>query len=377
MARELAEAGPRLTAGALCLECGKCSAVCPLTRENPGFSPRRIVLSANRQQSPGKAIWACLTCLRCDSVCPLDIHYADLLRELRVRARGHGERAPCSHGGIFAALSRIMATPDLKQDRLHWIADDVKWRRAGPDVFFVGCAPFYNEVFTHLGVRTIESMNAALRLLNRLGIEPAILAQERCCGHDAFWAGDLETFTSLATLNVELLQQAGAERVIFPCADCFSAFRQEIRAALGEFPFETVSLVSLLAERRSELGAARLERKVTFQDPCKLCRGCGIADEPRTLLQDVEGLELREMDRSREAAVCCGGSWNHCDRFSRLLQGRRMREARRTGSDALVTACPRCAIHLSCAQYGLDGDGDSDERIAIVDLYELLEEALT
>jgi len=50
------------------------------------------------------------------------------------------------------------------------------------------------------------------------------------------------------------------------------------------------------------------------------------------------------------SAICCGNcAWTGCDSFSKALQTKRIRQARDTKSDLLVTACPKCQIHLSCA----------------------------
>ena len=49
-------------------------------------------------------------------------------------------------------------------------------------------------------------------------------------------------------------------------------------------------------------------------------------------------------------AICCGNSaWTGCDSYSKALQVKRIRQAQSTGSDLLVTACPKCQIHLQCA----------------------------
>jgi Fe-S oxidoreductase len=49
-------------------------------------------------------------------------------------------------------------------------------------------------------------------------------------------------------------------------------------------------------------------------------------------------------------AICCGNcAWTGCDSFSKALQMKRIRQARDTKSDLLITACPKCQIHLNCA----------------------------
>lgn len=48
--------------------------------------------------------------------------------------------------------------------------------------------------------------------------------------------------------------------------------------------------------------------------------------------------------------MCCGNcAWTGCDSSSKALQIKRIRQAHETESDILVTACPKCQIHLRCA----------------------------
>ncbi|MFQ5751534.1 MAG: heterodisulfide reductase-related iron-sulfur binding cluster, partial [bacterium] len=49
-------------------------------------------------------------------------------------------------------------------------------------------------------------------------------------------------------------------------------------------------------------------------------------------------------------AMCCGVSnWMNCSTYSKQIQVERLKQARATGADMLVTACPKCEIHLKCA----------------------------
>jgi Fe-S oxidoreductase len=93
-----------------------------------------------------------------------------------------------------------------------------------------------------------------------------------------------------------------------------------------------------------------MDSTVTFHDPCRLGRHMGIYDEPRALISAIPGLTFVEMPRSRERAICCGvGGWMNCTSFSKMIQANRLKEARAAGADVLVTACPKCEIHLKCA----------------------------
>jgi Fe-S oxidoreductase len=56
------------------------------------------------------------------------------------------------------------------------------------------------------------------------------------------------------------------------------------------------------------------------------------------------------MANAGDSSICCGNcAWTGCDAFSKALQVRRLRQARATGSDTLITACAKCRIHLGCA----------------------------
>ncbi len=92
------------------------------------------------------------------------------------------------------------------------------------------------------------------------------------------------------------------------------------------------------------------EVTVTFQDPCRLGRHMGIYDAPRTILEAMPGVTLADMPRSRARAICCGvGNWMNCTSFTKQLQATRLKEAAGTGASVLVTACPKCEIHFTCA----------------------------
>ncbi len=121
---------------------------------------------------------------------------------------------------------------------------------------------------------------------------------------------------------------------------------------ISNFDIE-VTLLNDLLEREIKKGGKAfkpLKRKVTFQDPCRLGRFLEKYDGPRNLLKMIPDLKLREMENSGHSAVCCGTcGFINCDAYSKRIQVSRLKEARATGADTLVTACPKCMIHLTCA----------------------------
>ena len=115
--------------------------------------------------------------------------------------------------------------------------------------------------------------------------------------------------------------------------------------------------------------------RVTYHDPCRLGRMSGIFDPPRTLLARVPGLELQEMRHRGAKALCCGTSaWVRCGATNKAIQLARLDEAVATGADTLATACPKCVIHLRCAQADLPAGPRKNLRL--VDAAELLAQSL-
>jgi Fe-S oxidoreductase len=364
-----------------CYDCGKCTATCPISRSGADYSPRRHVLATSlgqeRELAAGDGLFTCLTCGLCDRRCPAEVDYTGLVRKLRELAHGASSEPQCPHGGALQSVMRMMARGGTTQNRLGWITDDLATERERGEVFlFTGCTPYYDAFFADLGVATLAGTRAAVRLLNAVGVAPVVSPDERCCGHDLLWNGDRANFESLARHNAALVASSGATTVVTACAECLRTWRLDIQAVVPNAAVRVVHVTEFLAEG---LGRLKLKanggRKLTFQDPCRLGRHLEIYDPPRQVLAAVPGVELVEMRRSRAGAICCaGGTWSSCDRFAKQIQVGRLREARATGAEILVTACPKCQIHFRCAMK----DPKLEEEIAIEirDLTEIVAEAL-
>ncbi|MFC1619777.1 (Fe-S)-binding protein [Candidatus Neomarinimicrobiota bacterium] len=342
-----------------CLDCGKCTSVCPVSLYSRSYSPRVLLNRTIRKNFDGVFesydLWSCLTCRKCDEICQSGIHYIDLIQYLRTAARQQGFDGSCSHAGALQSLSRIMTSEDLNQNRLEWVPDDVEVAEEGDVLYFVGCAPYFDVFFDDLGVTTLEAAESSLRILNRLGVTPALLSDERCCGHDLIWNGDVENFTRLAKHNLEAVEKSGAKTILFSCAECMSAFKNLYPEQGLKVKAELKHMSQFLAEKidAGELQLQAPSSAVTYQDPCRLGRHLGIYDEPRNVLGDGPSGEegISEMRQSGKRSLCCGVSaWMNCDMTSKAIQTERLKQAQESGAEVMAVACPKCQIHLTCTQ---------------------------
>ena len=376
------------TSAALCLSCGKCSTMCPLSPVGWFSAARMVAIRDPQTELAGQrgALDSCLTCGSCEVRCPEGVHFTEFVRGLRGLAPP-GERRPFPHGEMLQSAARLMAGPHPPSRNLDWVGDDLEIAEEGETALFVGCLPFFDVLFEQeTGTQTIEIARAAIRLLNRLDIQPVLLQEERCCGHDLLWNGEAEAFQSLAEANTAAFEARGVKQILTTCAECCRTWRLDYPEAAPGYRPQILHLAEFIAERleAGEL-APRLKTtsRTTFQDPCRLGRHLGVTDAPRRVLGaisvDGDGDQggFVEMEHAGRDAFCCGTSgFIHCDAQSRRLQAERLESATATGAETLVTACPKCLIHFSCAQSEDRLRGRAAPRIKVEDLTVLAAAAL-
>jgi len=360
------------TGAALCVACGKCSTMCPLARTG-GFSARLIAGQDLQAEIEGRGVGVgrCLTCASCEERCPQGVRFTEFVRGLRELTPPEA-KPPVPHGGIFRTTALSMTGPEAPKRGREWLGEGLETAEEGEVALFVGCLPLFDAYFGEdLDVRPLDIARSAVRLLNHQGIRPVIVDEERCCGHDLLWSGEREPFEALARENTRAFEARGVKRIITTCAECASTWRTDYAAAvpsyqprvehIAEFLSGCVEKGTLVFGRAGDTEAPeRLLRGaaddgdgaiLTYQDPCRLGRHLGVYDAPRRVLESLPGTKLVEMPRTGRDAVCCGTSgFIHCDAVSRGLQTERLAEAAGTGAGTLVTACPKCLIHFTCAQ---------------------------
>jgi heterodisulfide reductase subunit D len=362
----------------LCLDCGKCTGSCPLARVDPDFSPRRIVervvFGEGEAVISDPRLWSCMTCGLCSERCPSNVDYTQFIIEMRAEAFRSEERGTYAHDGVLQEIMRIQ-TMDIHQKRTDWLTGDLEVAEEGEYLYFVGCLPFFDIVFRDLSFQALDIARNAVRLMNRVGIKPIISNDERCCGADLLLAGDLDSFRQLAERNVEAIRASGAKKVVFTCAECYNAFERDYPSIAGNLSFEMMHLTELLAPHveQGDLIFEPMAEMVTYHDPCRLGRYQGVYDPPRRVIQAVPNLTLVEMEDNRERAMCCGSTaWINCSGCAKQIQQEKLHQARQTGAIVMLTTCPKCQIHLSCAAR----DQDPDQAVEVEDVISWVGKAL-
>ena len=105
---------------------------------------------------------------------------------------------------------------------------------------------------------------------------------------------------------------------------------------------------------------------MTYHDSCHLLRGLGESQAPRTLLRNLEGVELVELPGSDE---CCGFGGSFAVRLpevSASILHRKLKNVEATGTDCLVACDAGCLMQMGG---GLSRQGS---RVKAVHLAQIL-----
>src|SRR6476659_4178917 len=142
----------------------------------------------------------------------------------------------------------------------------------------MSCAGAYED-------RAKKTTRAVAELLDQAGVTFAILGDgETCTGDSARRAGNEFLFQMLAQQNVEVLNEAGATKIVVTCAHCFNTIKNEYPQLGGKYEVvhHTQLLNRLVREKKlvpvarpshaDTTGAASTAASVTYHDPCYLGR---------------------------------------------------------------------------------------------------------
>jgi Fe-S oxidoreductase len=349
--------------------------------------------------------FTCLTCGSCDvscKVCRYNLEPLEMVRELKFRLVEDGQGLD-AHRAIVESLDR-------EQNSLHqpragrgaW-ADSLDVPRLHSDsaevLFHAGCRLSYDP-------DQQRSARAAILLLKNAGVDVGILGErEMCCAGRIYSMGYRDEFARFAKANLNAWARAGVKTVVTSCADGYHAFKH-LYPKLGSQVqvFHTVEFLARLLKEGKLALRTQVPLTVTYHDPCHLGRqgepyvpwdgvekkiksqivvyepkrpryngAWGVYDPPREILRRIPGVELVEMERIREYSWCCGaggGVREAYPEYAQWIAAERIAEARATGAEALVSACPWCE------QSFLEAASALGEPIQVYDIVELVQKAL-
>jgi Fe-S oxidoreductase len=387
-----------------CTECGRCSSQCPATASGKPLAPRQLLLNlrdylyenpeqiltnGNEEGSEvvkenivgsliqDEVLWSCTTCRACEEACPVLIEYVDKIVDMRRHLVQEEARFPSELTRTFKGMETQGNPWGLSAEkRMNWAEAEgleIPLLADNPDaeyLYYVGCAGAFDD-------RNKKTTASFARLLQKAGLSFAVLGpEEPCNGETARRLGNEYLYQSMAQMAVDTLNGYNVKKVIVNCPHCFNTMKNEFPQFGGNFEMiHAADLLSdLLKSGKIELKTEVNQRNVTYHDSCYYGRYNGIYETPREIIERIPGARLKEMDRSRTQAMCCGagGGWMWMEEpRDQRVNHLRVSQALETNPDVIAVSCPFCTTMFND---GLKAK-EADEKVQLVNVVELVEQA--
>ena len=252
------------------------------------------------------------------------------------------------------------------EQKCQW-AKKLKFNENSRVLFFAGCV--YSLLNEDLLIKMVT-------ILQNAGMDLNYFKEEDCCGGVMRLTGYWDDFKLHSESFNNILEQKGIEEIITPCPSCYKTIKETFPKINSSFKPKVTHIIEVLLdliEKKKLKFIKKIEKRVTWHDPCDLGRLMGIIEEPRKIIKSIPGIELVEMENNRYESKCCGGGGGMLAENADIamdIATNRIKEAEQTQAEYLVTICPTCEDVLSrAARY-------NDSSIKVIDLIELIEMAL-
>ena len=381
-----------------CVHCGFCTATCPtyVLLGDELDSPRgRIYLIKEmlEQGSPAtpdvvKHIDRCLSCLACMTTCPSGVHYMHLVDH----ARDHIEKTykrPLADRAMRGLLARVLPDPALF--RLAVVAGLIA-RPFAPAFSALGLkrmaamlrlTPRHKlappgdragKVYVAQGDRhgrvallsgcinpvlAPATNEAAIRLLNRNGIEVVVAAGEACCGSLTHHMGQEEQALAQARNNIDTwmreIDGAGLDAILITVSGCGTTVKDYGYMLRGDPAYAAkAARIAALAKDVTEYlatlnlpaGKAARPLNVAYHAACSLQHGQKVTQAPKELLCKF-GFVVKDVP---EGHLCCGsaGTYNILQpALAERLRDRKVANIERLKPDVIAAGNIGCITQIA------------------------------
>ncbi|PEA52992.1 hypothetical protein CON64_20830 [Bacillus pseudomycoides] len=327
-------------------------------------------------------IWACTTCRNCEDQCPVMNEHVDKIIDLR-------RYLVLTEGKMDPEAQRALT--NIERQGNPWGLNRKEretWRTMEEEVSIptVKEKTKAGEEFEYLfwvgsmGSYDNRSQKIALsfaKLMNEAGISFAILGnKEKNSGDTPRRLGNEFVFQEMASKNIEEFEKAGVKKIVTIDPHAYNTFKNEYPdfGLQAEVYHHTELLAQWVKEGRLK-PVHRVEETITYHDSCYLGRYNEVYEAPRNILKAIPGVKLVEMERNRETGMCCGAGgglmWMEETAGSRINVAR-TEQALATSPTMIGTGCPYCLTMIS------DGTKakEVEERVQTLDITEILERSV-
>ncbi|NET52169.1 MAG: glycolate oxidase, partial [Merismopedia sp. SIO2A8] len=199
---------------------------------------------------------------------------------------------------------------------------------------------------------------ATVRVLTANGCEVVIPKTQGCCAALPEHQGQTKQAKIMARQMIDSFEGTGVEAVIINAAGCGHTLKEyghilkddpEYREKAQKFADTVKDVQEFLSEVGLTVKLSPLKDEpltMVYQDACHLLHGQKISVQPRQLLRQIPGVQLRE---PLDAALCCGsaGVYNMLQpEVADELGQQKVENLLNTGAELIASANPGCSLQI-------------------------------
>ncbi|WPS87667.1 (Fe-S)-binding protein [Brevibacillus halotolerans] len=324
-------------------------------------------------------LWACTTCRNCEDQCPVMNEHVDKIIDMR-------RYLVMTEGSMPQEAQR--ALNNIERQGNPWginRKDRMKWMEGLDEAYTVPTVKtaeefeylFWVGAMGSFDNRSMKITHAFIKLMHEAGIKFAILGnEEKNSGDTARRIGNEFLFQQLAQENIALFEGYDVKKIVTCDPHAFNTFKNEYPefGLQAEVYHHSELLVQWIEEGRLT-PKKEVKERITYHDSCYLGRYNNIYDMPRQILQQIPGVEIVEMKRSQCDSMCCGAGgglmWMEEHEGTRVNVAR-TEQALEVHPTEIASACPYC---LTMMDDGLKMK-EAEEQVKARDIAEILADAL-
>ncbi len=388
-----------------CVHCGFCLSTCPSYRVigKETDSPRgRIYLmdGVNEGEIPLSPATvqhfdSCLGCLACVTICPSGVQYDKLIAATRPQIeRNHSRPLPekLLRQLIFSVFPypnrmRVLLRPlglyqksglqrlvrslgFLKQVSPQIAAMESVLPKIPAEAFYdtiPALIPAQGKQRYRLGMilGCVQRLfnpavnDATVRVLTANGCEIVVPQIQGCCGALSHHQGQEEQTKTFARQMIDAFADSHVDAILINASGCGHTLKEyaHILQDDPDYQEKAQAFVSKVKDVQEFLAAVGLTAKLSplqdqplvmvYQDACHMLHGQKISVQPRQLLKQIPGVQLRE---PIDAALCCGsaGVYNILQPdVAEELGRQKVENLTNTGAQLIASANIGCFVQIS------------------------------
>ncbi|WP_027415249.1 (Fe-S)-binding protein [Aneurinibacillus terranovensis] len=323
-------------------------------------------------------LWACTTCRNCEDQCPVaNEHVGHIIDMRRYLVMTQGQMPSDAQRALSNIERQSNPWGINRKDRIKWregMEELVPTVKETEDFEYL----FFVGSMGSFDNRTIKITQSFVRVMHKAGITFAILGnEEKNSGDTARRLGNEMLFQELAMENIANFQKYGVTKIVTMDPHAFNTFKNEypVFGLEGVEVYHHTELLAKWIEEGRLQPVHEVKERVTYHDSCYLGRYNEIYDAPRRILSAIPGMNIVEMERSGCDSMCCGAGGGMM--WQEEHQGTRVNIARTEQALEVnpTTIGSACPYCLTMLSDGTKAK-EVDEQVKTLDMVEILEKSL-